>query len=75
MMFDRVVTPKCSERGSIHGYSAVRPRVRLAKSRCDDIKLVKKWGIPGAEAYPLGDDIQVMPLQVAMRELADRRVD
>ena len=40
----------------------------------DDIKPVKKWVIyPGAEVYPLGDDIQVMPLHAAMRELAGGR--
>ncbi|MEO5658353.1 MAG: DUF4143 domain-containing protein, partial [Polaromonas sp.] len=43
-------------------------------SACDDIKPVRKWVVyPGAEAYPLNDDIQAMPLHVAMRALADRR--
>ena len=43
-------------------------------SACDDIQPVKKWVIyPGTEAYPLRDDIQAMPLHVAMRALADRR--
>ena len=45
-------------------------------SACDDIKPVKKWVIyPAAEAYPLGDDIQVTPLHVAMQELTERRGD
>jgi hypothetical protein len=48
---------------------------QIGKIRLGHIKPFKKWGIPGAEAYPLDDDIQVMPLQVAMRELAYRRVD
>jgi hypothetical protein len=44
----------------------------LAKLRCDDIKPVKKWVIyPGAEAYPVDDDIQVMPMHTAMQALAD----
>lgn len=43
-------------------------------SACDDIKPVKKWVIyPGIEAFPLAGDIKVMPLHVAMQELADRR--
>lgn len=43
-------------------------------SACDDIKPVRKWVIyPGTEAYPLRDDIQAMPLHVAMQALADRR--
>ena len=43
-------------------------------SACDGIKPVKKWLIyPGAEAYPLSEDIQAMPLHAAMRELAHRR--
>ena len=45
-------------------------------SACDDFKPVKKWVIyPGAEVYLLADDIEVMPLHAAMRELADRRGD
>lgn len=40
-------------------------------SACDDIQPSRKWLIyPGTDAYPLGDDIQVMPLQVAMQALA-----
>ena len=45
-------------------------------SACDDFKPVKKWVIyPGAEAYPLGDGVQVMPLHIAMRSLADGHRD
>ena len=56
--------------------STTLKRERDFHSACDAIRPVKKWVIyPGAEAYPLGDEIQVMPLEVAMRKLADRRGD
>ena len=45
-------------------------------SACEDIKTVKKWVIyPGAEVYPLGGGVQVMPLHIAMRSLADGHRD
>lgn len=40
-------------------------------SACDDIQPSRKWLIyPGTEGYPLGNDIQVMPLHTAMQALA-----
>ncbi len=56
--------------------STTLKRERGFHSACDDIRPVKKWVIYlGAEAYPLRDEIQVMPLDAAMRDLADRRGD
>ena len=65
------------EHWAIEVKRSTTPKVeRGFHSACDDIKPVKKRVIyPGAEAYPLGDEIQVMPLEVAMRKLADRRGD
>ena len=65
------------EHWAIEVKRSTTPKVgRGFHSACEDIKPVKKWVIyPGTEAYPLAGDIQVMPLHIAMRELADRRGD
>ncbi len=74
---DLLLTWPNGEHWAIDVKRSTAPKIeRGFHSACDDIKPVKKWVIyPGAEAYPLGDDIQVMPLDVAMRELTDRRGD
>ena len=52
----RSTTPK-AERGFHHA--------------CDDIQPAKKWLVyPGADAYPLHDGIEVLPLHTAMQMLA-----
>lgn len=39
-------------------------------SACADIQPSRKWLIyPGSESYPLNDDVQVMPLDIAMQAL------
>ena len=65
------------EHWAIEVKRSTTPKVeRGFHSACDDIKPVKKWVIyPGAEAYPLADDIEVLPLHAAMREVAGRRGD
>ena len=74
---DLLLTWPSGEHWAIEVKRSTTPKVeRGFYSACDDIKPIKKWVIyPGAEAYPLGDDIQVMPLDVAMQELAGRRGD
>ena len=72
---DLLLTWPKGEHWAIKVTRSTTPKVeRGFHSACDDIKPVKKWVIyPGTEAYPLGGDIQVMPLHIAMQELADRR--
>ena len=74
---DLLLTWPSGEHWAIEVKRSTTPKVeRGFHSACEDIKPVKKWVIyPGAEAYPLGDDIEVMPLHAAMRELVDRRGD
>ena len=74
---DLLLTWPNGEHWAIEVKRSTTPKVeRGFYSACDDIKPVKKWVIyPGTETYPLGDDIQAMPLDTAMRELADRRGD
>jgi predicted AAA+ superfamily ATPase len=39
-------------------------------SACEDVKPTQKWLVySGTVPYPLGDDVQVLPLDVAMRKL------
>ena len=72
-----LLTWPSGEHRAIEVKRSTTPKVeRGIHSDSDDIKPVKKWVIyPGAEVYPLGDDLQAMPLHVAMREVADRRGD
>ena len=43
-------------------------------SACQDVLPTKKWLIyPGAESYPIGSDITCLPLDAAMRGLAQAR--
>lgn len=74
---DLLLTWPNGEHWAIEVKRSTTPKVeRGFHSACDDIKPVKKWVIyPGAEAYPLANDIQAMPLHTAMRALADRRGD
>ena len=72
---DLLLTWPNGEHWAIEVKRSTTPKVeRGFYSACDDIKPVRKWVIyPGTEAYPLRDDIQAMPLHVAMQALADRR--
>ena len=71
---DLLLTWPGGEHWAIEVKRSTTPKVeRGFHSACEDVKPVRKWVIyPGAEVYPLGGDIQVMPLDAAMRELADR---
>ncbi len=64
--------PSSGEHWAIEVKRSTSPKVeRGFFSACDDIKPTKKWLIyPGADAYPLNDDIQAMPLHTAMQTLA-----
>ena len=74
---DLLLSWPSGEHWAIEVKRSTTPKVeRGFHNACEDIKPVKKWVIyPGTEAYPLADDIEVMPLHAAMRELADRRGD
>ena len=74
---DLLLSWPSGEHWAIEVKRSTTPKVeRGFHSACEDIKPVKKWVIyPGAEAYPLGNDIEVLPLHAAMRALADRRGD
>ena len=74
---DLLLSWPSGEHWAIEVKRSTTPKVeRGFHSACEDIKPVKKWVIyPGAEAYPLGNDIEVLPLHAAMRELAGRRGD
>lgn len=69
---DLLITWPNGEHWAIEIKRSTTPKVeRGFYSACDDIQPSRKWLIyPGADAYPLVDDIQVMPLQVAMQALA-----
>jgi predicted AAA+ superfamily ATPase len=42
-------------------------------SACEDLKPIKKWLIySGGEAYPLGNDVEALPLDVAMQRLTNQ---
>ena len=70
---DLILTWPSGEHWAIEVKRSTSPKVeRGFFSACDDIKPTKKWVIyPGADAYPLNDDIQAMPLHTAMQTLAD----
>ena len=70
---DLILTWPSGEHWAIEVKCSTSPKVeRGFFSACDDIKPTKKWVIyPGADAYPLNDDIQAMPLHTAMQTLAD----
>ena len=74
---DLLLSWPSGEHWAIEVKRSTTPKVeRGFHSACEDIRPVKKRVIyPGAEAYPLGNDIEVLPLHAAMRELADRRGD
>lgn len=41
-------------------------------SACEDIRPSRKWLVyPGADSYPLGDGVEVLPLHTAMQTLAN----
>lgn len=69
---DLLITWPNGEHWAIEIKRSTTPKVeRGFYSACDDIQPSRKWLIyPGSDAYPLIDDIQVMPLQVAMQALA-----
>jgi len=69
---DLLITWPNGEHWAIEIKRSTTPKVeRGFYSACDDIQPSRKWLIyPGTDAYPLIDDIQVMPLQVAMQALA-----
>lgn len=69
---DLLITWPNGEHWAMEIKRSTTPKVaRGFYSACDDIQPSRKWLIyPGPDAYPLIDDIQVMPLQVAMQALA-----
>ena len=69
---DLLITWPNGEHWAIEVKRSTTPKVeRGFYSACDDIQPSRKWLIyPGTEAYPLGNDIQVMPLHTAMQALA-----
>jgi uncharacterized protein len=72
---DLLITWPNGEHWAIEIKRSTTPKVeRGFYSACEDIKPSKKWLVySGSEAYPLKDDIQVMPLHIAMQTLADRQ--
>lgn len=73
---DLLLTWPNGEHWAIEIKRSTTPKVeRGFYSACDDIQPRQKWLIyPGTESYPLSDDIQVMPLHVAMKALANARL-
>jgi predicted AAA+ superfamily ATPase len=69
---DLLLTWPNGEHWAIEIKRSTTPKVeRGFYSACDDIRPSRKYLIyPGTESYPLADDIQVMPLPVAMQALA-----
>lgn len=69
---DLLITWPNGEHWAIEIKRSTTPKVeRGFYSACDDIQPSRKWVVyPGTEVYPLGDDIQVMPLHTAMQALA-----
>lgn len=69
---DLVLTWPNGEHWAIEIKRSTAPKVeRGFHSACADIQPSRKWLVyPGAEAYPMRDGIEAMPLQVAMQTLA-----
>ena len=69
---DLLLTWPNGEHWAIEIKRSTTPKVeRGFYSACEDIRPSRKWLIyPGMECYPLGDGIEVMPLQVAMGKLS-----
>jgi predicted AAA+ superfamily ATPase len=69
---DLLITWPHGEHWAIEIKRSTTPKVeRGFHSACEDIRPSKKWLIySGSETYPLNDDIEVMPLHVAMQRLA-----
>lgn len=69
---DLLMTWPNGEHWAIEIKRSTTPKVeRGFYSACDDIRPSRKWLVyPGTEGYPLGDDLQVMPLHAAMQALA-----
>ena len=43
-------------------------------SACQDVQPIKQWLVyPGSESHPIGNDVTCLPLDAAMRELAQAR--
>jgi predicted AAA+ superfamily ATPase len=70
---DLLLTWPNGEHWAIEIKRSMTPKVeRGFYNACDDIKPVKKWLIyPGSESYPMQGGIEAMPLEEAMRQLAD----
>lgn len=71
---DLLLTWPSGEHWAIEIKRSTTPKVeRGFYSACEDLKPVKKWVIyPGSEAYPLNDDIEVLPLEVAMLQVSNQ---
>lgn len=69
---DLLITWPNGEHWAIEIKRSTTPKVeRGFYSACEDITPSRKWVVyPGTEAYPLSNDIQVMPLHTAMQALA-----
>lgn len=69
---DLLLTWPNGEHWAIEIKRSTAPKVeRGFHSACEDIQPSRKWLVyPGAEAYPMRDGIEAMPLQVAMQTLA-----
>lgn len=69
---DLLLTWPTGEHWAIEIKRSTAPKVeRGFHSACADIQPSRKWLVyPGAEAYPMRDGIEAMPLQVAMQTLA-----
>jgi uncharacterized protein len=71
---DLLLTWPNGEQWAIEVKRSTTPKLeRGFYSACEDLKPVKKWLIySGSEAYPLGNDVEVLPLEVAMQRLANQ---
>jgi len=69
---DLLLTWPNGEHWAIEIKRSTAPKVeRGFHSACEDIQPNRKWLVyPGAEAYPMRDGIEAMPLQVAMQAVA-----
>ena len=69
---DLLLTWPNGEHWAIEIKRSTAPKVeRGFHSACEDIQPSRKWLVyPGAEAYPMRDSIEAMPLQVAMQAVA-----
>ncbi|OYT88837.1 MAG: ATPase [Burkholderiales bacterium PBB3] len=70
---DLLLTWPSGDHWAIEIKRSMTPKVeRGFHNACEDLKPVKKWLIyPGSEGYPMQDGIEAMPLEDAMRKLAD----